>query len=435
MADGKIAAIGAGLSGDVVFDADGCLVFPGFIDAHTHLEMPVAGTVTADDFPSGTRAALAGGTTTILDFATQERDGGTLREALSLWHSRADGRCACDYGFHMALTRWDGATEKELPAVVGEGVTSFKVYMAYDALRLNDREIYEILLRAGELGALVGAHCENGDLVSALTARCRAAGNLAPRYHAIARPALVEAEAVNRFLAIAALAGVPVQIVHLSTAAGLDAFRRARAAGQRVFAETCPQYLTLDESLYDAPPSEAVKYVCSPPLRGREDQRELWEALRAGEIDTISTDHCSFNSKGQKDMGLADFSKIPNGLPGIEHRPALIYTAGVAAGRITPEQMMRLLSEHQARRFGMYPRKGALTPGSDADVVLWDPGYRGVIRAETQLQNVDYTPWEGMEIQGCARAVFLRGELAAKEGRGLRPAGGRYVRRGLPQLG
>ncbi len=386
--------------------------------------MAGAGTVTADDFPSGTRAALAGGTTTILDFATQERDGGTLQEALAVWHARADGRCACDYGFHMAITRWDDRTKEELPAVIEAGVTSFKVYFAYDGLRLSDRAVFELLQHVGRLDGLVSAHCENGDLVNALVAQLREKGELAPRFHAKSRPPLVEAEAVHRFLSIARLAGVPVHIVHLSTAAGLAEVRRARAAGQPVFVETCPQYLTLDDSLYEAPGFEGAKYVCSPPLRTREDQNALWEALRAGQIGTISTDHCSFNYKGQKELGRDDFTRIPNGLPGIEHRPALIYTAGVAAGKITAEQMASLLSKRQAKRFGMYPQKGALIPGSDADIVVWDPAYRGVIRAAEQVQNVDYSPWEGQSFRGAPGLSVCGGNWRPKREKSCFPRKG-----------
>lgn len=409
-------------------DVSGRLLFPGFIDSHTHLDMPSAGTVTADSFPSGTAAAVAGGTTVILDFATQER-GHTLSEALDLWRLRADGRCACDYGFHMAVTDWNSRTKRELASMAAQGVASFKAYMAYDNLRVSDEDLRGLLSAAGSLGAPVGVHCELGDVVNANTAALLGAGHTGPAYHPLSRPNQAESQAVRRFLELARQGEGLAWVVHLSTRQGLAEIEAARAGGQRVLAETCPQYLTLTEELYALPDFEGAKYVCSPPLRTAADRESLWRAMAGGEIDIVSTDHCSFNFLGQKERGRGDFSKIPNGLPGIEHRPAVIWTAGVSTGRLTPADMCRMLCENPARAFGLWGRKGALEPGFDADVVVWNPQYRGVLRAAEQEMRCDYSPWEGMALTGRAETVYLRGEKQAEKGRCLRPSGGQYLAR------
>ena len=428
--DGKIAAVGKGLEtqGCEVYDASGCLIFPGFIDAHTHLDMDTGTTLTADDFQSGTRAAIVGGTTCILDFATQDK-GGTLKAALDCWQQKAAGKSSCDYGFHMAIADWTPAVAAELEEMFAAGVSSFKIYLAYNNLRVSDGEAYEILKQVGSRGGIVGAHCENGDLVNEMVAENRAAGNLTPHYHPLSRPDYVEAEAVARYCYLAEAAGVPVNIVHLSTAAGLSEALRARARGQKVYIESCPQYLTLTDEVYDLPGFEGAKYVCSPPIRKQADQDALWQAIRDGQVDTISTDHCSFRFQGQKELGRADFSQIPNGMPGIEHRPVVMYTSGVAAGRMSENQMAAMLSENTARLFGMYPQKGALLPGSDADIVVWDPSFRGRITAAEMEQNVDYTPYEGFETVGRCKAVFLRGEQAVADGKVVREHLGTYIPR------
>ena len=429
--DGVIEAIGKGLSaeGCTVFDASGCALFPGLIDAHTHLDMDTGTALTADDFASGTAGAICGGTTTLIDFATQDK-GQTLTHALETWHKKAQGKSACDYAFHMAITDWNEQTASEIPEMAKAGVTSFKLYMAYEALRVRDGEIYEILQAVSDVHGLIGMHCENGDLVNRLVAARRAAGDLSPAAHPRSRPDYVEAEAISRYCRIAQAAGTPVHIVHLSSAEGLREIRAARARGQKVYVEGCPQYFTLDDSLYDLPDFEGAKYVCSPPLRKKADQQALWEALAAGEIHTISTDHCSFRFAGQKQMGRDDFSKIPNGMPGLEYRPAAMYTAGVASGLLTENQFAALLSENAARLFGLYPRKGVLAVGSDADIVVWDPVREGVISAATHHHNCDYTPYEGMKTKGSAKAVFLRGQQVVADGQLLCPDAGRYVARG-----
>lgn len=420
-------AIEAG-AGDAVCEAAGCLVFPGFIDAHTHLDMDSGTTVTADDFASGSRAAACGGTTTLVDFATQER-GGTLTDALDAWHRKAEGKCACNYAFHMAVTDWNEQTRAELPRMFERGVTSFKAYYAYDNLRLDDAQMYDLLSALRPFGGVLGVHCENGTLVNRLQREQLEKGVTGPAGHPASRPPVVEAEAIRRLCAVAKLADSPVHIVHLSSAEGLEEVRRARASGQKVWVETCPQYLLLDESRYHLEGFEGAKYVMSPPLRSPADREALCAAVLGGEIDTISTDHCSYRFGDQKALGRDDFTNIPNGAPGIEHRPALIYTSFVASGLMTEAQMCRLLSENPAKLFGMWPRKGRLAQGADADITVWDPQARWVIRAEAQHQNVDYTPYEGFEAAGRARAVYVGGQLAAKDGEPSGASAGRYVKR------
>ena len=427
--DGKIARIGSGLPcGDAeTLDASGCLLFPGFIDSHTHFDLSNDLAHSPDDFHTASGAALLGGTTSILDFATQNR-GETLTQALNNWHRMADGKTSCDYGFHMSFSEWNPVLKAEVKEMAERGVTSFKLYMAYDNLRVNDGEMYEILQEIGKIGGIAGTHCENGDLVNALVREQKAMGHKSPAAHPLSRPDEVEAEAVSRYLRVAELAGVPVNIVHLSTKKALEEVRRARARGQDVYVETCPQYLLLDDSRYDAPFEEACKFVLSPPLRKPEDEEALWQALQNGEIDTVGTDHCSFHL-AQKAKGRDDFSKIPNGIPGVQHRAQLIYTYGVEAGRITKEQMAALLSENIARQFGMYPQKGVLEAGSDADIVVWDPKARGTISAAGQAHNVDNTPYEGFATKGAARDVFLRGERVVDGGRLVLENRGRFVSR------
>jgi dihydropyrimidinase len=433
----KIAAVGREIAYDPglteVIDASGCLVFPGFIDTHTHFQLDNGRFISADDFASGSKAAILGGTTTILDFATQNR-GETLAQGLTNWQRMAQDKTSCDYGFHLAITEWNQQISREMSQMAAAGVTSFKVYMAYDNLRLKDSEIFQIMKKTVEIGGILGCHCENGDLISCLTAERRQKGEMSVRFHPQVRPAEVEAEAVYRYLTIAKMAGTPVNIVHLSTAVGLALAEAARSRGQEVYLETCPQYLLLEDSCYELPPRQAAVCVFSPPARKPADREALWQAVAGEQVDTIGTDHCSFNITGQKDQGLEDFTLIPNGIPGVEHRGQLIYTYGVAAGRISPETMARLLSENPARLFGLYPRKGVLAPGSDADIVIWDPEKTGFIKARTQAQRVDNTPYEGLAVKGGVRAVYLRGRLAA-QGRELTEEGqGRYLSRGPSQF-
>lgn len=426
-----IAEIGENLEDDKaqIIDATGCLLFPGFIDSHTHLDLDTGYTRTADNFKTGTAAAIVGGTTTILDFATQNK-GETLSEALNNWHKLAEDVSSCDYGFHMAITEWNEDIKNELKVMKDQGITSYKAYMAYDSLRLNDGDIYDILKSLKEYNSILGVHCENGDLVNTMIKEQLSIGNTTPAAHPLSRPNMVEAEAVSRYIDIAKLAKAPIYIVHLSTKEALEVALKARKRGQEVYVESCPQYLLLEDSKYSLEDFESAKFVLSPPLRKSEDIERLWQALKDEDIDIIGTDHCSFNFKGQKDHGINDFSKIPNGIPGVEHRPALMYTYGVDKGRITKEQMCSLLSENTAKLFGMYPRKGVLQVGSDADIVIWDTISHGIISKDNQKQNVDYTPFEGFETVGCAKHVLLRGTHIVEAGNIIKENFGKYIKRG-----
>ena len=415
--------------GDEVIDAAGCYVFPGFIDGHTHLDLPVAGTVTADDFASGTAAAVCGGTTTVVDFATQYK-GDTVLNALETWKRKAEGRSRANVAFHMAICDWNEEAKEQLPALVEAGVTSFKVYMAYDTA-LTDAQILEVLQEVRKFGGVTGCHCENGSLVAGLQKEQLAAGHTGTWAHPLSRPAEVEAEAVNRFCYLGRLADAAINIVHLSTKLGLEEIRRAKqfeGDGQfHIYVESCPQYMLFDDSKYSLPDFEGAKYVCSPPLRKQEDMEALKEAVRRGEIDTIATDHCSFRFDTQKQAGRGDFTKIPNGAPGIEHRPAVFMK--IFGEELSMTDYCSLLSGNPAKVFGMYPRKGALLEGSDADVVVWDPSVRWTISAANQHQNVDYTPFEGLEVCGRPRYVFVNGILAAKDGEPTEAIAGEYVKR------
>ncbi len=431
--DEKIVQIGQSLpsEGAEICDARGKLVFPGFIDAHTHMDLPVSGTITADDFASGTKCAVLGGTTCIVDFATQDF-GETLHEGLKNWHDKADGKSSCDYAFHMAISEWRSDIKDELPEMLEEGVSSFKIYMTYGN-RVNDREIYEILSALKPLGGIVGVHCENNGMIEAKVQELLSAGKNEPSSHPLAHPDESEAEAIYRLLAIARLVDIPVVVVHLSTEKGLNEIRRARDGGQTVYVESCPQYFLLDDSVYSKPDFEGAKYICSPPIRKKSDQDALWGALVGGEIDTISTDHCSF-TLSQKDAGRGNFSKTPGGMPGVEERVGLMFTYGVEAGRLTLPQLVEHLSTNPAKLYGMYPRKGALLCGSDADVVIWDPTARKTITDESQHTAAGYAPYAGWEIQGKAETVFLRGRKIVEHGKLICPNQGAYIARGIGKL-
>ena len=428
----RIIAIGGNLdaAGAEVIDAAGCYVMPGFIDTHTHFDLDVGLCVTADNFRTGTRAAALGGTTCVLDFATQDRDG-TLRQALETWHKKAEGS-SCNYGFHMAIARWDAETEKEMDYMSDNGVTSYKMYMVYDGLKVDDGQIYAALKTARDHGALIGIHCENWEVLLRRIEELKEQGETKPWGHPVSRPAEVEAEAVARYMRIAQLAGTPAYVVHLSTEEGLIEAQRARARGQEVYLETCPQYLLLTDDRYRDP--DGVKFIMSPPLRKDADREALWQGLKEGELDTIGTDHCSF-TLAQKDMGREDFTKIPGGLPGVETRGELLYSYGVAKRKISAAQMCRVLSENPARLYGLYPRKGVLRPGSDADIVVYDPGASHVIRAEDCVANVDYNPYEGFVTAGGIRQVWLRGQLSVENGKVLvEVPAGKYMARGKNSL-
>ncbi|MGL5437873.1 MAG: dihydropyrimidinase [Lachnospiraceae bacterium] len=418
-------------AGTELVDVTGKLLFPGFIDAHTHFELEVSGTVTADDFTTGTKAALSGGTTMIIDFATQNK-GETLTEALANWHRKADGKSSCDYGYHMAISDWNEAVSQELEQMMAAGVTSFKLYMTYPAMILDDKSIYQVLKRLKHIGGITGVHCENKGLIDALVEEEKAQGHFDPAAHPRTRPDLAEAEAIDRLLKLAKEADAPVIVVHLSSAAGLREILHARAEGQQFFVETCPQYLLMEDSRYGLPDFEGAKYICSPPLRTVADQELLWQALQEGQIQTIATDHCSFTME-QKAAGRDDFSQVPNGMPGTENRPVLMYTYGVKENRISLEQMCALLSENPARLYGMYPRKGAIAVGSDADIVVWDPDKSWTISADNQQSVCGYSPYEGTPVCGEAWLVYLHGRPVAERGTIVNPLQGTYVKRGKYQ--
>lgn len=430
----KIVRIAASIEagdGDEVADAAGCWVFPGFIDAHTHMQCWTGIDWTADSFETGTRAAACGGTTTIVDYATADR-GVTMPDALAEWHKRADGTCTSNYAFHMAIAEWNERNRKDLAAMRAGGVSSFKTYFAYDHLRLDDAETLEVLEALKPFGGTLCVHCENGTLVDALQKRVYEAGIHGPEGHPLSRPAECEAEAVSRLLYLAHLAGdARVNVVHLSTKLGLEAIRAAKARGQKnIFVETCPQYLLLDDTCFTRRGEdglEGLEFVMSPPPRKPSDRAALRQALLDGEIDTIATDHCSFNLHGQKDRGVDDFRAVPNGGAGVEHRPALIATT--FEDQLGPTELCRLMSENPARVFGMWPHKGCLAEGSDADVCVWDPSVEWTISAKTQHQNVDHTPYEGFVCHGRARLTYVNGVLAARDGEPTGATPGTYVPR------
>ena len=428
-----ISTIGARLDieADRVLDAAGKLVIPGGIDPHTHMELPFGGTESADDFRTGTIAAAHGGTTTIIDFAVQYK-GQTLTEALDRWHAKAEGKTAIDYSFHLIVTDCEDERVPELHRIMDEGVTSFKLFMAYPGVFLvDDATIFRAMTAAGERGGLICMHAENGVVINELIKRALAEGRTAPKYHALTRPTRAEAEGVHRAIAIAEMAEAPVYIVHLSCADALNQVREARDRGLPAFAETCPQYLFLSLDNYDEPDFGGAKYVMTPPLRERWNQAELWKGLKMDDLQVISTDHCPFCMKEQKELGRDDFSKIPNGAPGVENRVPLIYNGGVVGKRISLNRFVELTSTAAAKMFGLFPRKGTIAVGSDADIVIFDPEREQTLSVKTQHMNVDYSTYEGMKIRGVVETVLSRGRVVVEQGeyRG-KPGDGRFLKRG-----
>jgi dihydropyrimidinase len=428
----KIAAIGSALTfnADRVIDAGGKYVLPGGIDVHTHLDMPFGGTTSADDFETGTIAAAFGGTTTVVDFAIQYR-GQTLHHAMETWMKKAEGKAAIDYGFHMIVTELNDQVEQEMDALVRQGVTSFKLFMAYPGVfMLDDASIFRALLRTGKNGGTICMHAENGGVIDVLVQKALAEGKTAPKYHALTRPARAEAEATHRAIALAEIADVPIYIVHLSAAEALEMVTEARDRGLPAYAETCPQYLFLSYDNYEEPGFDGAKYVMSPPLRGKETQEKLWRGLAFNDLHAISTDHCPFCMKEQKTLGKDDFSKIPNGAPGIETRMSLVYDGGVRQGRISLNRFVELTSTSPAKIFGLFPRKGTIAPGSDADIVIFDPEKRMTLSAKTLHMNVDYNPYEGREVTGVTDTVISRGRVLIDGGKFTgRAGGGSFLKR------
>ncbi|MGA7316674.1 MAG: dihydropyrimidinase [Silvibacterium sp.] len=430
---GTIREVRAGVDpqGHAVVDAAGLLVLPGGVDAHTHLDMPFGGTTSADDFETGTRAAAIGGTTTIVDFAIQAK-GTKMRTALDAWWKKAEGKACIDYGLHMIVTDLGTSGLEDMDDMVSEGVASFKLFMAYpNVLMVDDATIFKALQQTSRNGALICMHAENGSVIDVIVQQALAEGNTAPVYHALTRPTVAEAEAVQRAIAMAEIAGAPVYIVHLSSEDALNQVREARDRGLPAFAETCPQYLLL--SIEDQMPGksfEEAKYVFTPPLREKKNQPKLWDGLKHDHLQVVSTDHCPFCFADQKSLGKDDFTKIPNGGPGIENRLQLIHHHGVNAGKLTLNRFVEITSTAPARIFGMYPKKGTIAAGSDADIVLWDPNAEHTISAATHNMRVDYSMFEGFKVRGNARQVYSRGELIVENGKYLGKTGrGTYLRR------
>ena len=417
--------------GHTLVDATGLLVLPGGIDAHTHLDMPFGGTTSADDFETGTRAAAIGGTTTIVDFAIQAR-GTKMRSALDTWWKKAEGKACIDYGLHMIVTDLNTSGLEDMDDMVREGVASFKLFMAYpNVLMVDDATIFKALQQTAKNGALICMHAENGSVIDVIVQQTLAEGKTAPVYHALTRPTIAEAEAVQRAIAMSEIAGAPVYIVHLSSEDALNQVREARDRGLPAFAETCPQYLLL--SIEDQMPGksfEEAKYVFTPPLREKKNQPKLWDGLKHDHLQVVSTDHCPFCFEDQKSLGKDDFTKIPNGGPGIENRLQLIHHHGVNSGKLSLNRFVEITSTAPARIFGMYPKKGTIAVGSDADIVLWNPQAEHTISAATHAMRCDYSMFEGFKVRGNAQQVYSRGELVVDRGRYIGRIGrGNYLRR------
>ena len=426
----RIRAIGAfgGVEADETIDASGHLVFPGGIDPHTHLDTPVAGTVISDDFDTGTRAAAVGGTTTIVDFAIQEK-GSDPRASLMQWHEMAEGKAAVDYAFHQILTDLPDSMLPALDGLVAEGVTSFKLFMAYpNAWMLDDGAIFKAMRYSAENGGFIMLHCENGYAIDVLVEDSLARGDSDPIHHARTRPSLAEDEATRRGIALAEMAGVPLYVVHMSSAGSVQAMAEARDRGLRAYAETCPHYLLLTDDKLAEPDFQGANYVCSPPLRSADHHDPLWNGLKVGDLQAVGTDHAPFFFE-QRQVGRDDFSKIPNGLPGIEWRVGLLYSHGVAEGRISLNRFVEVTSTNAAKLFGLYPRKGEIAPGSDADLVVFDPAGSTTLSLATQVTNCDYNPYEGAVLEGAIRLVMLRGRVIVRRGGYVAPdPAGAFVR-------
>ncbi|MGW7003989.1 dihydropyrimidinase [Streptomyces sp. NPDC054933] len=425
----KGSALTESWTADTVIDAAGKYVIPGGVDAHTHMEMPFGGTSASDTFETGTRAAAWGGTTTVVDFAVQSV-GRSLREGLDAWHAKADGQCAIDYGFHMILADVTEDSLKEMDLLVEEGVTSFKLFMAYPGVFYSDDgKILRAMQRCADNGGLTMMHAENGIAIDVLVEQALAAGHTDPRYHGEVRKALLEAEATHRAIQLSRVAGSPLYVVHVSAEEAVAELTQARDKGLNVFGETCPQYLFLSTDNLAEPDFEGAKYVCSTPLRPRDHQAALWRGLRTNDLSVVSTDHCPFCFTGQKELGRGDFSKIPNGLPGVENRMDLLHQA-VVDGHISRRRWIELACATPARMFGLYPRKGTIAPGADADIVIYDPHAEQLLSAATHHMNVDYSAYEGKRVTGKARTVLSRGTVVVDGERYLgRPGHGRYQAR------
>ncbi|HEX2715374.1 MAG TPA: dihydropyrimidinase [Candidatus Acidoferrales bacterium] len=431
--DGRISAIAQALPTEgagKAIDATGRLAMPGGIDVHTHLDMPFGGTTSSDDFQTGTIAAAFGGTTTLIDFAIQYK-GQSLRQAFQTWMKKAEGKAATDYAFHCIVTDLGSAQLEEMGQLVREGVSSFKLFMAYPGVfMLDDATIFRAMSQAAKYGGLICMHAENGGAIDVIVQRALAEGKRAPKYHALTRPTTAEAEATARAIALAEMAGAPVYIVHMSCNDALEKVREARDRGLPAYGETCPQYLFLSIENFDVPGFEGAKYVFTPPLREKWHQEKLWQGLAKDTLQVVSTDHCPFCYKEQKELGKDDFTKIPNGGPGIEHRLSLIYTGGVHGKRFSANRFVQLVSTAPAKLFGLYPRKGTIAVGADADIVLFDPNEEQVISAKAHHMRVDYSMFEGIRVKGVPKTVLSRGRAVIEGGKFVgRPGAGEFLRR------
>jgi len=430
----KVTAIGIDLpsAGIEVIDAKGCYLFPGGVDPHTHLEMPFGGTVSKDDFESGTIAAAFGGTTTIIDFCLTNK-GEPLQKAIQTWHAKSEDKAVIDYGFHLMIGEINENVLEEIPQVIEEeGITSFKVFMAYkNVLQADDETLFRTLMMAKKHGALVMVHAENGDVIDFLTKEALAAGNTDPIYHALTRPSEVEGEATGRACLLAGLAEAQLYVVHVTCAEAVEKIAEARNKGITVYGETCPQYLVLDQSALEKPDFEGAKYVWSPPLREKKHQEALWNALKSGQLQTLGSDQCSFDFDGQKDLGKGDFTKIPNGGPFIEDRFSVLFSEGVKKGRINLNEFVDIVSTRSAKIFGLFPQKGTIAVGSDADIVIFDPQIERTISVNSHHMAVDYNAFEGMRVTGEPVSVLSRGEFVIRDKQFVGERGkGQYLRRG-----
>jgi dihydropyrimidinase len=429
----KIQHIGIGLDADVEkIDAKGKLVIPGAIDPHVHMELPFGGTVSSDDFKTGTIAAAFGGTTTIIDFAIQSR-GMTMQGAIDAWHARVEGKCAIDYGYHLAITKFEGAADKaEMKRIFDQGITTFKIFLAYpNVLMIDQPTVYRVMKAAGELGGLTLVHAENGEAIEERIRILVAEGKNEPKYHAVSRPPVMQADGVARAVKVAEFAKSPVFIVHVSCEDAMNEIVRSRDAGNPAYGETCTQYLFLDERCYDQPNFEGAKYVFTPPLVPKENIEPLWRGLKNGYLQEVSTDHCPFFFKGQKELGRETFTKIPNGGPGVEDRLIMCYQGGVIERGFSLNKWVDITSTASAKMFGMFPKKGTIAVGSDADIVIFDPEKTQVRSAKTHHMNCDYSLFEGMKVKGVVESVLSRGKVIIQDNEYKgRPGEGKFIKRG-----